>query len=520
MNNSNIKINFHYSNAKAIERLLALEDDILGMAKKKIKTKPRRLKGSGLRPKASEKSAAVLPEAPQEEIKLKKTKIRVVGIGEGGSSIVAGIASRIKKATFWVANTNKQALRDVGRNISRLQFGENFTRGLGTGMNPGLGEMAALVEKDKIKKIFEGQDLCVIVACLGGGTGSGAGPIFAKIAKSAGCLTYGIFTLPFNFEGEKKAAIAKEALERLRPSLHAFSVIPNERIFQIIGKETPLKKALSAINERLAQSLEGLIEIIYEPGLINIDFADLKTVLEGRGRLAYLNCANVHKKEGAVREEIEKLLNSPLYPYSIRGARGVLYNIAGGKGLALSEVSQISKTIFGLVNKKAKIIFGISQNQKYEGIIKTTLLATGCGTKIFTNDKPIKIESKAPAGKKQEQKKPVAKKAVKRKPKKANPDAQRGRGSDLPTIRRGKPTGRRLRKRRRIQKAKVKARKKIKIKVPQQLTEDEGAGGKTEARVRKNALQLKKEAEEIEASMLTREKAWETPAFLRRRKIL
>ncbi|MFH1894460.1 MAG: cell division protein FtsZ [Patescibacteria group bacterium] len=462
--------------------------------------------------KISPQKRPVLAEVSPEEIKLKRTKIRVVGIGEGGSSIVSGISSHMKRATFWAANTNKQALRELGRNVVRFQFGENFTRGLGTGMNPGTGEMAALAEKDKIKKIFEGQDLCVIVACLGGGSGSGAAPIFAKIAKSAGCLTYGIFTLPFNFEGEKKAAIAKEALERLKLRLHAFSVIPNERIFQIIDKETPLKKALSAINERLAQSLEGLIEIIYEPGLINIDFADLRTVLEGRGRLTYLNCADVRKKEGAIQEEIEKLLNSPLYPYGIRGAKGVLYNIAGGKDLALSEISQVSKTISGLVNKEAKIIFGISQNQKYEGLIKTTLLATGCGTKIFTNDKPIKIESKDLPGKKPEQKKPVVKKTVKKKPEKAKGVIVKKSAVKFKKAR--------VAKKKILKRVKVKTRKKIKIKVLKPLPVAEGAEDKIEARVRKNALQLKKEADEVEAGMLAREKAWETPAFLRRRKIL
>ena len=466
------------------------------------------------------KKEVIAPGAPSEDIRLKKTKIRVVGIGEGGCSIVSGIASRVKKATFWAANTNSQSLKAVSSNVARFQFGESITRGLGTGMNPVAGEQAALTEKDKIRKIFEGQDLCVIIACLGGGTGSGAAPIFAKIAKNAGCLTYGIFTLPFNFEGEKKAAIAKETLDRLRPRLHAFSVIPNERIFQIIGKETPLKKALSVINERLAQSLEGLIEIIYEPGLINIDFADLKTVLEGSGRLAYLNCVNLHKKEGAVQEEIEKLLNSPLYPYGIRGAKGVLYNIAGGKSLALSEVSQISKTISTLVNKEAKIIFGISQNQKHEGVIKTTLLATGCGTKIFTNEKPIKIESKAPAGKKLDQKKPAVKNMIiKKKPKKTNPDAKRDKNSEVDT-KIGSLVGRRSRKRRKIQKSKAKARKKIKIKISQRPPDSENAEINVEARVRKNALQVKKEAEEVEAGILEREKAWETPAFLRRRKIL
>ncbi|MFH1401729.1 MAG: cell division protein FtsZ [Parcubacteria group bacterium] len=466
------------------------------MAKKKTKTK----------------KTAVLPEAPKEEIKLKRTKIRVVGIGEGGNSIVSGIASHVKKATFLAANTNKQSLKGAGRNVARFQFGESFTRGLGTGMNSNIGEMAALAEKDKIKKIFAGQDLCVIVACLGGGTGSGAAPIFAKIAKSTGCLTYGIFTLPFNFEGEKKAAIAREALERLKPRLHAFSVIPNERIFQIIGKETPLKKALSAINERLAQSLEGLIEIIYEPGLINIDFADLKTILEGQGKLTYLNCVNVRRKEGAIQEEIEKLLNSPLHPYGIKGARGVLYNIAGGKSLALSEISQISEKISGLANKEAKIIFGISQNQRYQSLIKTTLLATGCGTKIFTDDKPIRAKSKAPAAKKKsEPEKTAVKKAINRKPKKAK---------RVVVVKKSVVKNKTAKtvKKNIVKKAKVKSRKKI--KAPRQPSGNEFAQGKAEVRIRKNALQLKKETEEIEAGMLAREKVWETPAFLRRRKVL
>jgi cell division protein FtsZ len=470
------------------------------MIKKKIKTK----------------KVTILPEVPQEEIKLKRTKIRVIGIGEGGSSIVSEIASRIKKATFWAANTNHQALKEVNKNVTRFQFGESLTRGLGTGMNPEIGQLAALAEKDKIKKIFLGQDLCVIVACLGGGTGSGAGPIFAKIARSTGCLTYGIFTMPFSFEGQKKAEIAKAALEQLKPRLHAFSVIPNEKIFQIIGKETPLRKALSAINERLAKSLEGLIEIIYEPGLINIDFADLRAVLEGQGRLTYLNTVDVPRKEGMVQEAIEKLLNSPLYPYSIRGARGLLYNIAGGKYLALSEVSQISKTISELVNKEAKIIFGISQNQKYEGRIKTTLLATGCGTKIFAQEKPIKIKQliEKPPQKKESKVISAISALIKSSVNKKAPAKK---------IKKLKTGGKKVAKI--VKKAKVLAKSKP-VKRPQKPKivkieqEKEVGNKKSEARVRKNAVQLKKEAEETEAGMLAREKIWETPAFLRRKKIL
>jgi cell division protein FtsZ len=461
------------------------------------------------------------PQITQEPdngiIKVKKTKIRVVGVGGGGSSIISEIASRIKKASFVAANTDVKALKEVKRNVLKFHFGENLTHGLGTGMNPELGEMAALANKDEIKKIFEGQDLCIIVACLGGGTGSGAGPIFAKIAKNAGCLTYGIFTMPFVFEGEKKAAIAKEALGKLKSKLHAFSVIPNERIFQIIQKETPLRQALSEINESLASGIEGLIEIIYEPGLINIDFADLRTILDGQGKLAYLNTVEIPRKEGVIQETTEKLLNSPLYPYGIKGAKGVLYNIAGEKRLSLSEVSQISKTISDMVNKDAKIIFGIAQNQRHSDSIKIELLATGCGTKIFSGNnqqKPqnnTKTKKKVKTEEKTEEKKEDV--LVKEKQK---------QGSRLSAKKKNKNSfGKKKLKPARKQKPAI---KKIKIRVLPKREESadkyatENKEGNSEPKVRKNALQIKKESDQEEEEMLAREKFWETPAFLRRKK--
>jgi cell division protein FtsZ len=461
--------------------------------------------------KKKTKKSQIAQEPDNSVIKVKKTKIRVVGVGGGGSSIISEIASRIKKASFVAANTDVKALKEVKRDVVKFHFGEDLTHGLGTGMNPDLGEMAALADKDEIKKIFEGQDLCIIVACLGGGTGSGAGPIFAKIAKSTGCLTYGIFTMPFNFEGEKKAQIAKAAMEKLKSKLHAFSVIPNERIFQIIQKETPLMQALSTINDKLASSIEGLIEIIYEPGLINIDFADLRTVLEGQGKLAYLNTVEISRKEGVIQEATEKLLNSPLYPYGIKGAKGVLYNIAGEKGLSLSEVSQISKAISDVVNKEAKIIFGIAQNQKYSNSIKIELLATGCGTKIFSENRPQEItkqkqirihkKEKAPEKKEavQEKEKKTEKLAFKNKKKKGSPNKKNKKQAKKP-----KAVGKKIRK--------IKVRVLAKKEVPEK-SED-----KTEPRVRKNALQIKKESDQEEAEMLALEKFWETPAFLRKKK--
>jgi len=441
------------------------------------------------------------PEIEKNKDEVKKTKIRVIAIGGGGGNIISELSQMVKKTTFYTANTDLKELRDISRRVEKFSFGQSLTHGLGTGMDSELGEAAALSEKERIKKLLHGQDLVILIGCLGGGTASGAAPIFAKISRSLGNLTYGIFTLPFKFEGDRKMEIAKNALEKIKTKVNALSIIPNERIFQVVSKATPLKQALSVINKNLAESLEGLIEIIYEPGLINIDFADLRAVLEGQGRLAYLNTIEVQRKEGSAEVAIEKVLNSPLYPYKIKGAKAVLFDIGGESGLSLEEVSKISKTISDEANKDAKIIFGISQGKKYSGRIRTTLLATGCGTKIFSSGKTKKTSKKKEVLKIEE------KKSVK--------------------------------KRRKVNKSsKTKKNRKVKIEInkkPKEEIKAESAELKKETvsasfainktdilgdKIRKNALQIKKEVQEEEAKMIEEEKAWETPAFLRQNKIL
>jgi len=416
--------------------------------------------------KVAKKVEKILPKTETE--KVKKIKIRVVGIGGGGGNIVSEIAPRVKKASFFVADTDLKALGGVPRKVEKFQFGQNLTHGLGTGMSPQIAKEAAENEKERIKKIFEGQDLVILIASLGGGVGSGASPVFAKISKSLGNLTYGIFTLPFEFESQRKMEIARNSLGKLRRGLNAFTVLPNEKIFQVINRTTSLKKALSTINKTLAQNLQGLIEIIYKPGLINIDFADLKTVFEGRGRLAYLN--SVELENGKEKEVIEKAISPPFYPYSIDGAKGVLFNISGPKELSLAKVSQISKSIFERVSKEAKIIFGISQVKK-GGKIKLTLLATGCS--LGRNEIPLL----------------PAKKIFPRRPRKPKPKEKEERKKFE-------------------EKKKVKPPKKEKPKMEI----------KKEAEiVRKNALALKNETEKEEAEMLAKEKIWETPTFLRKK---
>jgi cell division protein FtsZ len=409
---------------------------------------------------------------------IKRIKIRVIGIGGGGSSIVSEIAQKIsllgkEKISFVVANTDLKTLRKTSLQTQRFPFGQNLTFGLGTGMNPQLGRLAAQKEKEKIQKILEGEDLIIFVASLGGGVGSGATPIFAKISQDLGILTYGFFTLPFKFEGEKKMEIAKDSLRKLKPYLNALSIIPNERIFQVIDKKTPLTNALSVINKTLAKSLEGLLEIIYQPGLINIDFADLRTILAGDasqpspGKISYLNTVEI-EGQNKVQEAIKNLISSPLYPYSISGAEGVLFNISGDPSLKLTEVNEISQAIWELSRGEPKIIFGISENRKLKDKLKITLLATDCKANFPISRKKQNIKK--------------------------------------------------------IQKEKIKKHKiKIKPEPPVQTGEDKvlavrtGFLEKTTQKIRRNALQARKALQEEEENILAQEKIWETPTFLRKK---
>ncbi|MBU3942658.1 cell division FtsZ family protein [Patescibacteria group bacterium] len=447
------------------------------MVKKKIKNMAKKIKVK----KSATKKKVAKKVVVEKKVKVEKenifagvhkTKVRVIGIGGGGGTIVSEIISRIKKADFVVANTDSKALNLI-KKAKRFQFGINTTKGLGTGMNVEVGEMAALEEKEKIEKLFEEQDVCIIVSSLGGGSGSGATPIFAKLSKNSNCLTYGIFTMPFEFEGSKKMEIAKEALNKIRPHLNAFSIIPNERIFKIIDKNTPLKDALSAINERLAKNLSGLIEMIYLPGLINIDFADLRTILSGRGKLSYLNTVeiNTSNKEDAIK----KVVSSPLYPYTINGCKDIVYNMMGSKNLQLSEVSRISKIIADSVSKNAKIIFGINQGLKSPDKLKITLLATGCSTKGVIENKKKVVRT--------------IKKIIKPQPK-PEPEPVK------------------------IEKPKPKPKKVEKPVVQAQVVQVEV---NNEIGIRRNALQVRKAVEEEENELIEKENIWEIPAILRKK---
>jgi len=511
-----------------------------GKAKPLIKI-AEKIRGKVLNIKAVETAKIAPPSAKktaknvagESEFEIKKTKIRVVGIGGGGGNIVSEIADRVRRPSFTIANTDAAALRRASKNVSVFQFGENFTRGLGTGMDPRVAEEAAVQEKEKIKKIMGGQDLVIIVASLGGGAGSGAAPVFAQISKNLGNLTYGIFTLPFEFEGEKKKEIAKAALEKSKPYLNALTILPNERVFEVVPKATPFSKTLSFINDSLSDSLEGLIETIYNTGLINIDFADLRAILVGSGKMAFLNTVALKKGEETGVDVFEKVFSSPLYPYGIEKSRGLLLNIVAQKDLKLAEVNKILTGAAKRINKDARIIFGVGHEGARESSIKVTILATGCvyagagnGNGDDGNGKEVPVAPAVPR---------VPRKAAPKKTAALPPKPAKPVKSAKP-VKPAKPvkSATALRK---SKSAPVKLKKvavKIKslppaAKEPQSAPEkqiQDGAGRQSgqgidaqfTAPERKNALQVKKEIEMEENAMLEQEKVWEVPAFLRKQK--
>jgi len=443
-----------------------------------------------------------------------RTRIKVIGIGGGGGSIVSEIAKSLKKASFDIADTDIRALKKSS-GVKRFYFGQDLTHGLGTGMNPELARGAAEKEKEKIAKIFKDQDIIILVASLGGGVGSGATPVFADIARNSGSITLGIFTLPFKFEGGKKSKIANNSLQSLRDSLNASITIANERIFKIIDEKTSITQAFSVVNKNLVESLESLIETIYNPGLINIDFADIRTILKGKGKLAFLNTYQSGGKNGA-EEIIKNIFNNPLYNYNLN-AEKILFNISGGSNLSMVNVEKISKSIANL-NPRAKIIFGISKSSKCKNKIRATLLITG--SPRFAQPRP----SDSPRGSKRARPASEAKrvgKTVRKEPSFTSASAKATTDKETTEGKRKKPSKKKkfkkLNKKSKVVTKPSVEKKKQKLKIfkkPVLQSADEKIVKKV--KIRRNALEIKKDEEIEESKKLAQEKEWEIPAFLRR----
>ena len=326
---------------------------------------------------------SLTPLTQQDDFKIRKIKVKVVGLGGGGSSIVSEVSSLLKTYSFVACDTDTRTAKKIKKNVKFFQLGQTVLNGMGTGMNTDLAQKIASDEKDKLEQIFAGQDICVLVGCLGGGVASGAGPIFAQAAKNQKCLSIGIFTLPFIFEGEKKMKVAKKAITELKEHLSGIIVVSNEKIFQLTDKKISLKKALSFLNQFFALWLSELLDVVFKPSLVNIDFADLKTILKDRGHTLFFSQAQA-SGVNRVEDIIKNIFQNNMLSDPPKNVKRVLFNISGGKDLKLKEVELISEEIARL-NPKAKIIFGISQiNQKKEKI-KVVLLA------VCEDDKKLKI---------------------------------------------------------------------------------------------------------------------------------
>lgn len=303
-------------------------------------------------------------------------RIKVLGVGgSGGNAVNHMISSKVKGVDFIAINTDSQDLHRSSAK-KRINIGKNLTRGLGTGMNSDLGRRAVEETKEDVQEAVKGADMVFVTCGLGGGTGSGASPIVARTAKELGCLTVAVVTKPFYFEGRQRARIADAALDDLRKEVDAIIVIPNDRLLSAIGKETTVKSAFSMCDEILRQAVEGISDLITTPGMINIDFADIRTVMENAGS-ALMGIGSGSGENRAI-EAAKAAINSPLLDVSIAGAKGVLFSIAGGEDLTMFEIQDAAKVITESIDPEAKIIFGTVRDDKLKkNEIKITVIATG-----------------------------------------------------------------------------------------------------------------------------------------------
>jgi cell division protein FtsZ len=305
-------------------------------------------------------------------------KIKVIGIGGGGSNAVNRmVRTGLDGVEFIVANTDLQALKMNAATI-KLQIGGKLTKGLGAGADPNVGRQAALEDTEKIIQALDGADMIFVTTGLGGGTGTGAAPVIASLASELGALTIAVVTKPFKFEGRKRQIQAERGLEALRDCVDTIITIPNERLLTIIDRTTPLTDAFATADDVLRQAIQGISDLILVPGLINLDFADVKTIMSGMG-MAMMGTGTAEGKDRAM-EAARKAISSPLLEgTSVNGSRGVIINVTGGPDLSLVEVSEASSIVQEAADEDANIIFGAVVDPALKGKVKITVIATGFG---------------------------------------------------------------------------------------------------------------------------------------------
>ncbi len=302
-------------------------------------------------------------------------KIKVIGVGGGGNNAVNRmIEAGVSSAEFVAVNTDQQTLL-VSKAETRLQIGERLTGGLGAGARPEVGQKAAEESKSSITEVLKGTNLVFITAGMGGGTGTGAAPVIAQIAKELGILTIAVITKPFNFEGQQRAKNAEEGVERLRKYVDALVVIPNEKLLEIVPKKTPLKESFRFADDVLRQGVQGISDLIVYPGLINLDFADVTTIMKDKG-LAHMGIG-YGKGDNKALDAVKQAVASPLLETTIEGATGLLINIKGGNDLTQDDLSEAAALVREVVDESCNIILGTSIDENMHDEVEITLIATG-----------------------------------------------------------------------------------------------------------------------------------------------
>ena len=301
--------------------------------------------------------------------------IKVIGVGGGGNNAVNRMIDHgVEGVDFIAVNTDAQAL-NMSKAEIKMQIGGKLTRGLGAGANPEVGKKAAEESKEQIEEVLKGADMVFVTAGKGGGTGTGAAPVIAQIAKDLGALTVGVVTRPFSFEGARRSRQAAAGIDALKESVDTLIVIPNDRLLEIVDKNTPMLEAFREADNVLRQGVQGISDLIAKPGLINVDFADVKTIMSDKG--SALMGIGVANGENRAIEAAKKAISSPLLETSIDGAQGILMNISGGENLSLFEVQEAADLVTSAADKEVNVIFGnvINENLKEEVIV--TVIATG-----------------------------------------------------------------------------------------------------------------------------------------------
>ncbi|MGX2959171.1 cell division protein FtsZ [Peribacillus sp. JNUCC 23] len=316
--------------------------------------------------------------------------IKVIGVGGGGNNAVNRMIEHgVQGVEFISVNTDAQAL-NLSKAEIKMQIGGKLTRGLGAGANPEVGKKAAEESKEQIEEALKGADMVFVTAGMGGGTGTGAAPVIAQIAKDLGALTVGVVTRPFTFEGRKRSTQAQGGIGAMKESVDTLIVIPNDRLLEIVDKSTPMLEAFREADNVLRQGVQGISDLIAVPGLINLDFADVKTIMSNKG--SALMGIGISSGENRATEAAKKAISSPLLETSIDGAQGVLMNITGGTNLSLFEVQEAADIVASASDQEVNMIFGSVINENFKDEIVVTVIATG-----FNDAEEIKPVSSRPS---------------------------------------------------------------------------------------------------------------------------